>query len=197
MIGKRGQGSGERSGLTEHQGRKLVPTAVGTADLNAIRTQLIRLGGETAADLGLGRLLGEVLVYLYLRPHEVPLEKLVADLDMSKPAMSIATRQLEHLGVIERVRHAGDRRHYYRTVANIGTALQAGLLKLIRSKLAVTGEALEEVSGRLGPDPAGGTVGEPSDAHFLRSRIHRSQELHRRFSRLLNNPLVRWLGGAS
>ena len=60
--------------------------------------RLIETGGQTSQDLGLGRIVGQILVYLYLKPSACSLEELENDLGLSKASISIAARQLEQLG---------------------------------------------------------------------------------------------------
>ena len=50
----------------------------------------MQAGGATSQDLGLGRTLGQVLVYLYLTDGECPLDRIEADLGLSKASVSIA-----------------------------------------------------------------------------------------------------------
>lgn len=179
MVGLRKQDAGRASGVDR------------TA--HAIRRRLVEIGGRTSQDLGFGRIVGQVLVYLYFWNGDCSLDQIGEELGLSKAAISIAARQLESLGLIQRTGRRGDRRHYYQTVANIGTALQAGVLRLVRNKLAVTGVALEDVTRQLCQEVRDGGAGSSADVQFLCARIRRSQELHRRFTTLLSNPLVRFL----
>ena len=64
------------------------------------RSRLIETGGRTSQDLGLGRIVGQILVYLYLTDGDCSLDKIGADLDLSKASVSIAARQLESLWLL-------------------------------------------------------------------------------------------------
>ena len=156
----------------------------------AVKQRLVQAGGATSQDLGLGRTLGQVLVYLYLTDGECPLDRIEADLGLSKAAVSIAARQLEHLGLVRRAWKQGDRKSYYRTAENIGTALQEGALALLRRKFAAAGAALDDALDLLSR-----SAGAMDDAEwdFLNRRLTRSRQLHKRFSALLSNPVVRLL----
>jgi DNA-binding transcriptional regulator GbsR (MarR family) len=163
------------------------PKVTGSA---AVKQRLVQAGGATSQDLGLGRTIGQVLVYLYLTDGECPLDRIEADLGLSKAAVSIASRQLEHLGLVRRAWKRGDRKSYYRTAENIGAALQEGALALLRRKFDATGVAIDDALGLL--RHSAGTM-DAAEWAFLESRLTRSRQLHRRFSALLSNPIVRRL----
>lgn len=151
-----------------------------------VRRRLVETGGAVAQDFGLGRVVGQVLTDLYLREGTCSLDALVAELGLSKAAVSIAARQLETLGLVRRVWQPGDRRLYYRTADNIAVALRQGLLTLVRQKLHAVGGELDAAAGLL---PEGG------DKHvvFMRGRVARARTLTTRVDRLLNSPLLNLL----
>lgn len=155
-----------------------------------IRRKLADLGGTTAQELGLGRVVGQVLIYLYLTPDDCPMDRMEEDLHLSKAAISIATRHLEHLGLIRRVLVPGERRKFYRTADNIDSALQQGVMSIVRRKLEATGEALDDALAAI---DAGGRAGDETEAAFLAARIRRARLLRNRFARLLNHPVLRLL----
>ena len=51
-----------------------------TSGSAAVKQRLVQAGGATSQDLGLGRTLGQVLVFLYLTDGECPLDRIEADL---------------------------------------------------------------------------------------------------------------------
>ena len=57
---------------------------VDTSKINDARLRLIETGGRTSQDLGLGRIVGQILIYLYLQPEACPLDRLEQDLGLSK-----------------------------------------------------------------------------------------------------------------
>ncbi|NIA05795.1 MAG: MarR family transcriptional regulator [Proteobacteria bacterium] len=155
------------------------------------RTQLVETGGRTSQDLGLGRIVGQVLVYLYLQPGECSLDVLEAELGLSKASVSVAARQLEQLGLVRRVWIKGERKKYYRSADNIASALQQGLLSVIHQKIQQFGSELDGTLELLGsaeiqPD-------ELPDLKFLRQRVGRAKKLQKRLNTILGNPLVRLL----
>lgn len=154
-----------------------------------LRDRLVRVGGATSQDLGLGRILGEVLVYLYLHERDCSLDQIESDLRLSKAAVSIAARQLETLGLVRRVRRPGDRRRYYRTADTLGSALQGSVLTLLRRKLDTAGLELDRAQQQL----AGARARRDPDIEFLHSRIHRAHTVIRRITGLMANPIARLL----
>ena len=154
------------------------------------RTRLVETGGRTSQDLGLGRIVGQVLVYLYLQPAECSLDTLEHDLGLSKASVSVAARQLEALGLVSRVWVKGERKKYYRSADNIASALQQGLLAQVRQKvqyfggeLDVTMELLDDATEHKGTQAL----------EFLRQRVGRARKLQKRLDKVLGNPLVRLL----
>lgn len=150
------------------------------------RMCLVETGGRTSQDLGLGRIVGQILVYLYLQPQACTLDKLETDLGLSKASVSIAARQLEHLGLIKRVWVKGERKKYYRSAENIGQALQQGLLSIIRQKVDDFGEQLETALGLL--DDA--DESQEQEVQFLRKRIDRANHLQKQLYNILNLSLT-------
>ncbi len=154
------------------------------------RTRLVETGGRTSQDLGLGRIVGQVLVYLYLQPAECSLDMLEQDLGLSKASVSVAARQLEALGLVNRVWVKGERKKYYRSADNIASALQQGLLSLVRQKVQYFGVELDVSMGLL--DSVAEQI-ETQDLEFLKQRVSRASNLQKRLNKVLGNPLVRLL----
>ncbi len=159
-------------------------------NITQARTRLVETGGRTSQDLGLGRIVGQVLVYLYLQPGECSLDVLEEDLGLSKASVSVAARQLETLGLVSRVWLKGERKKYYRSADNIASALQQGLLSIIRQKVEFFGGELNCSMELL--DDASKTI-ETKDLKFLKQRVGRASKLQKRLNKLLGNPLVRLL----
>jgi HTH-type transcriptional regulator, glycine betaine synthesis regulator len=150
-----------------------------------VRGRLVDVGGQTSHELGLGRIFGQMLVYLYLREGICSLDEIGQDLGLSKAATSIAARQLESLGLLRRVWVKGDRKSYYRTADDIGSALQQGLLSSVRQKISTVANELDVASELL-------TKSDDSvEAEFLKSRVKRATHLGKRARKLLESPLLK------
>jgi DNA-binding transcriptional regulator GbsR (MarR family) len=157
------------------------------------RMRLIEAGGRTSQDLGAGRVVGQVLVYLYLQENECSLDKIGEELGLSKASISIAVRQLMQLGMVRQVWKSGDKRNYYRSAENIAKALQQGLLSLVRQKIQLFGGELDTSLDRIAEVSENSPM--KDEAAFLEQRINRAKKLQNGLERILGNPLVRLLTG--
>ncbi len=153
-----------------------------------VRAQLIETGGRTSQDLGAGRIVGQVLVYLYLQDGDRSLDEIGMDLGLSKASVSIAARQLEQLGFARKMWKSGDRKNYYRSADNIGTVIQQGLLSFLRQKVRFCGDELENSLELLDAEFA--SYGE-REYDFLHKRLLRARKLQKRFDRVLDNPIIK------
>lgn len=152
-----------------------------------VRRRLTEVGGRTAQDLGLGRIVGQILVHLYLTPTEASLDKIAHDLGLSKAAVSIAARQLESLGLLRRSWKARDRKTYYRTADDIASALHQGLLTLVRTKMNLLATELQQAETELSPSE------KSPEMEFILARVKRAQKLRDTAMGILENPLVKLL----
>jgi DNA-binding transcriptional regulator GbsR (MarR family) len=152
------------------------------------RGRLIDVAGATCQELGLGRVIGQVLVYLYLQEDECSLDEIEAHLGLSKASVSIAARQLESLALLRRVWRKGTRKRYYRTADNIGSALRQGLLAFARQKFQMMSTEIDYVQTMLKKSP-----GKKSnqEAVFLQKRVKRAKQLCDRASSVVESPLLR------
>ncbi len=92
-----------------------------------VRTRLVEVAGRTTQDLGMGRIIGQVLGDIYMTAGDSSLDDIGRNLGLSKAAVSIAARQLESLGLLQRIWKKSDRRNYYRVVDHLGVALRRGI----------------------------------------------------------------------
>ncbi|HDQ40125.1 MAG TPA: MarR family transcriptional regulator [Desulfonatronum sp.] len=160
--------------------------------VTSVRAGLIEAGGRMSQEFGLGRIVGQVLISLYLTDGEASLDHLEEELGLSKAAVSTAARQLENLGFVVRVWKQGDRKSYYRTVDNIGAALRQGLLAMVRRKMTAAGGELETALEAL--ERHGGDDASDRQIRFLHSRVQRAKSLRDRASQILDNPLFKLIG---
>lgn len=161
--------------------------------LQEARIRLIEIGGRTSQDLGTGRIVGQVLVHLYLQENECSLDSIAADLGLSKASVSIAVRQLEQLGLARKVWKSGDKKNYYKSAENIAKALQHGVLSLFRQKIQLFGAELDESLELISAVSENSST--QSEAMFLQLRLARAKKLQTGLERILGNPLVKLLTG--
>ena len=166
-----------------------------TDNVTQARTRLVEMGGRTSQDLGLGRIVGQVLVHLYLQHAACSLDVLEDDLGLSKASVSVAARQLEQMGLVRRVWKKGDRKSYYRSADNIAAVLQQGVQNFLGQKVQSFGIELEDALSLLEPHDALPHEKEHQDARFLRQRLTRAQKLQRRLARILNSPVLHFFTG--
>ena len=153
--------------------------------LTEARLRLADAGARTSQELGAGRIVGQVMVHLYLQKEAQSLDSIGEALALSKASVSIAVRQLEQLGFVRRIWVSGDRKKYYRSADNIGSSLQQGLLAFLRQKVVLFGAELDAALDLLSNDS--------DEAVFLRQRISRAKKLQSITLRLLGNPLLGFL----
>ena len=154
-------------------------------DPAAVKRRLVASGGRMAQEFGFNRVAGEVLASLYLTAGEASLDELEGELRLSKAAVSLASAQLERLGLIHRVRKAGDRKRYYRSADDVASALRHGILTFARARMAV----LEAELGRA--DESLAELKREPEVKFLIQRVARLRQLNHRAGRLLDNPLLK------
>lgn len=159
-----------------------------------VRSRSIEAGGRIAQDLGLGRIVGQILVYLYLTDGDCSLDEIGMELGLSKAAVSVAARRLENLGLLKRVWKSGDRKSYYRTADNLSAALQEGMRNFLNQKLHILEADFGEMNELL--DRELKVRGSDGELRFLQGRIRRIRQLQSRLSTLLKNPIVRLLAGS-
>ena len=158
-----------------------------TATIGDVRKRLTEVGGRTAQDLGLSRIVGQILVHLYLSRGECSLDDIAGDLGLSKAAVSIAARQLENLGLLRRFWHKNDRKTYYRTADDIATALHQGLLILVRNKMGLLATELKHAEVELK------SSGNSAEVEFILGRVKRAKKLRDTAMFVLENPVVKLL----
>jgi DNA-binding transcriptional regulator GbsR (MarR family) len=163
---------------------------ISNSTVNDVRTRLIEVGGRTSQDLGLGRIVGQILVYLYLHDGECSLDQIGHDLGLSKAAVSIAARQLESLGLLRRAWKKGERKTYYRTTEDMATALQQGLLAFLGQKIQAVAGELDYVNEKL--EEAVNSPDVTPETQFVYSRVKRAKVLRDRVAGLLDNPIVKF-----
>ena len=155
-----------------------------------IRARLVEVGGKTSQDLGLGRIVGQMLVYLYLTDGDCSLDKIGEDLGLSKASVSVAVRQLENLGLLRRAWKKGDRKNYFRTAENFESALRQGLLVFLFQKIQAVGLELNHVNELLENEARKNDS--DSDTHFVYRRVKRAKLLNDKITGLLEHPFLKF-----
>ena len=164
---------------------------MGNDSTHRIKSSLVETGGRTSQELGMGRIVGQVLVYLYLTEGDCSLDQIGRDLGLSKASASIGARQLEKLGLLKRCWKKGDRKNYYRTADNIETALRSGLISFVLQKIHAVGIELDKAGDQLAK--ANNPPGENPETQFVQSRVTRAKKLRDATLSVLENPVLKFL----
>jgi DNA-binding transcriptional regulator GbsR (MarR family) len=153
-----------------------------------VRARLIDVAGRLTQDLGLGRIFGQILIFLYLSEHEQSLDSICEGLGLSKAAVSTATRQLETWGFVQRSWVRGDRRAYYQSAENITKAIGQGVSVFLGQKVLGVSDELNAVEQLLDANEL------DEDGAFLLKRVKRTRSLVAGAERAMRSPLVKTLG---
>ena len=156
-----------------------------------VRTRLVEVAGRTTQDLGMGRIIGHVLGYIYMTDGDSSLDDIGEGLGLSKAAVSIAARQLEGFGLLQRVWKKGDRKNYYRIVDHLGKALRQGVLEMVRGKIRTAGAELDHAEELL---KHAGNGKNNTEIKFLQTRLQHAQKLRSRAAQIFDNPIMKMLG---
>ena len=159
--------------------------------IREVKTRLVEVAGRTTQDLGMGRIIGQVLGDIYMTEGDSSLDDIGRNLGLSKAAVSIAARQLESLGLLQRIWKKADRKNYYRIVDHLGVALRQGLLELVRGKMRTAGVELDRAEELL---RQAGNGDNNSEIKFMQTRLNRARQLRQRATRIFNNPIMKMLG---
>ncbi len=151
---------------------------------------MIEVGGRTSQDLGMGRIVGQMLVYLYLTDGQCSLDQIGEGLELSKASVSVAARQLENMGLLRRSWKKGDRKYYFRTAENFETALQQGLMTFLFQKIQAVGLELNHANELLEKEAEKNDGG--SDTHFVYRRVKRAKLLNDKITGLLDHPFLKF-----
>ena len=159
--------------------------------INNVRLRLIDVMGRTTQDLGIGRVAGQVFGIIYLSPSPQSLDDICTQLKLSKASVSIAARQLENLGLIQRQWQGGDRKVYYETARHFGIALRDGLIRMLRQKIQLAGSEIDAAMQTISQIK---DENNDSELKFIIKRLQRAIKLRDKMNWLFDNPLIRMLG---
>jgi DNA-binding transcriptional regulator GbsR (MarR family) len=143
------------------------------------RTQQAFVGrmGHAAESNGLSPIAGRLFAMLLLSEAPRSLDDIAAALEVSKASISTEARRLVERGVVERVRHAGDRRDYYELAPDFfAQIVQSRVEQWRRIQALVT--TMRETSTGLAP--------------VVRERFASIDEIHADVVDRIDAALVEW-----
>lgn len=150
-------------------------------NLTAARTHFIQGMSRISHFWGFPKAMGAIFGAIYLSPSPISLDELVAQVGVSKGAVSTNVRNLERLGMIHKHLQIGDRKDYYTAETDFWKIIRGLLREREKSDfdraLQTVGESLDMV-GNAELDPA-----EAELAQFYKGRL---QDMQRFFDSLDN-----------
>lgn len=151
--------------------------------------RFIEASGNTTHAFGLGRLIGRMYALLYLHPGPMSLERIAADLKISKASASLTIRQLEQWHAVRHVPVTGDRRHFYEAETAFRMIVRDGLLPGIRKKLSSAGDQIDRTLHAELPVSALDKSPAP-DVQMIRKRLKAAASLHKKLDAVLSSRLL-------
>jgi DNA-binding transcriptional regulator GbsR (MarR family) len=156
------------------------------------KDRMVDMAGRLTQDMGLGRVFGQITMFLYLSEREQPLDSICDGLGLSKAAVSTMARQLETWGLIQRSWVKGDRRAYYQSAENIAKAIRQGVSVFLGQKVSAVSDELSSVEQLLSVTSEDDT--EDTKGDFVLKRVQRTRSLVAKAERMMGNPLIKVLG---
>lgn len=154
-------------------------------DLDPVVRRFVEDAGNLTQSFGLGRVVGQIYIYLYFSPVPRSLADMKDALGISKGSASTGVRQLEQWSAVRKVWVKGDRKDYYEANDWLGKIVKGVVADVVGSKMSSLGPTLTEMSGA----PSGS--GEREE--FVRARIEHLRTFYRRIESFWRNPLLQKL----
>lgn len=106
--------------------------------------------GRMGSVWGISRTMAEVHALLYITGQPMCTDEIMERLGVSRGNVSMSVRSLLEWGVIEKVRHAGDRKEYFQAEQDVWSMLRAIARERIKREVDPLLDALDEI-GELAP----------------------------------------------
>ena len=136
--------------------------------------------------IGLGRVVGQLYVFLYFSRTPRSLGDMQDALGVSKGSASTSVRQLEQWGAVRKVWVKGDRRDYYVAVTWFGRIFKNAMADLVGKRLRAYTDILERIEEEMESEKDG-------DGAFVRGQLRKLRLFHDRVESLWSNPLLQRL----
>ncbi len=152
--------------------------------------RFIEDAGNTTQALGVGRVVGQIFGYLYFSEPPRTLDDMKEALGISKGSASMGVRQLEQWGAVQRVWVKGDRKDYYTANDYFGQIVRNIAIDLMGKRLAVLTASLDKAESELEIEVTK-EMTDGRDREFVKARVVRLREFHKKINRTWNNPIVK------
>lgn len=120
------------------------------AQLLEAQDRFIASWGRMGSVWGISRTMAEVHALLYITGQPMCTDEIMERLGVSRGNVSMSVRSLLEWGVIEKVRHAGDRKEYFQAEQDVWSMLRAIARERIKREVDPLLDALDEI-GELAP----------------------------------------------
>ncbi|MBO6739067.1 MAG: MarR family transcriptional regulator [Phycisphaerales bacterium] len=134
------------------------------AQLLEAQDRFIASWGRMGSVWGISRTMAEVHALLYITGQPMCTDEIMERLGVSRGNVSMSVRSLLEWGVIEKVRHPGDRKEYFQAEQDVWSMLRAIARERIKREVDPLLDALDEI-GELAPRVEGQSQEEVRDLH--------------------------------
>jgi DNA-binding transcriptional regulator GbsR (MarR family) len=143
------------------------------SDLQAAHQHFIQGMSRISHFWGFPKAMGAIFGALYLAPEALSLDELVAQVGVTKGAVSTNVRRLERLGMVQRQVRLGERKDYYTAETDFWGIIKGLLREREKGEfdraLSTVGESLQMLAAAEAPG------GEPSLARHYQARLQNMQ----------------------
>ncbi len=134
------------------------------AQLLEAQDRFIASWGRMGSVWGISRTMAEVHALLYITGAPMCTDEIMERLGVSRGNVSMSVRSLLEWGVIEKVRHPGDRKEYFQAEQDVWSMLRAIARERIKREVDPLLDALDEI-GELAPEVEGQTQEDVRELH--------------------------------
>jgi DNA-binding transcriptional regulator GbsR (MarR family) len=164
----------------------LAPSAPSLSDsapsaLTAVEVEVIGVFVNAVKLLGMPKSVGEIYGLLFIAPDPLPLDALVARLNISKGSASQGLKVLRAVGAVKQVYVGGDRRDHYAAETELKKLAAGFVREEIKPRLDSGAERLDRLKALAAQE--GSERGE-----FFRNRVSKLEYWHARSQEVL--PLI-------
>jgi DNA-binding transcriptional regulator GbsR (MarR family) len=137
------------------------------AQLLEAQDRFIASWGRMGSVWGISRTMAEVHALLYITGQPMCTDEIMDRLGVSRGNVSMSVRSLLEWGVIEKVRHPGDRKEYFQAEQDVWSMLRAIARERIKREVDPLLDALDEI-GELAPQVEGKS---PEEIRAMHKRL--------------------------
>ena len=141
--------------------------------LTAVEVEVIGVFVNAVKLLGIPKSVGEIYGLLFIAPDPLPLDALVARLDISKGSASQGLKVLRAFGAVKQVYVRGDRRDHYAAETELKKLAAGFIREEIKPRLESGAERLERLKALAGRENS-------ERGEFFRSRVSKLAQWHAR-----------------